>query len=79
MTHPRVVLLGRQGCHLCDQARVVVDDVCAGLGVSWVEQDVDDDPELRSRYSDLVPVVQVDGEDIAHFRVSTAVLRRALA
>ena len=79
MTHPRVVLLGRQGCHLCDQARVVVDDVCAGLGVSWVEQDVDDDPELRSRYSDLVPVVQVDGEDIAHLRVSTAVLRRALA
>lgn len=79
MTHPRVVLLGRRGCHLCEQARAVVDDVCTVLGESWVERDVDDDPDLRSRYSDLVPVVQVDGDDVAHFQVSPAVLRRALA
>ncbi len=74
----RVVLLGRAGCHLCDEARVVVSDVCSALGQTWVERDVDDHPDLRERYTDLVPVVLVDGEDVAHYRVSRAVLRAAL-
>lgn len=76
--HPRVLLLGRAGCHLCDEARVVVADVCSGLGQAWAYQDVDDHPHLRERYSDLVPVVLVDGADVAHYRVSSAVLRAAL-
>ncbi len=78
MSAPRVVLLGRAGCHLCDEARAVVSDVCSAQGVSWAETDVDSDPDLRVRYSDLVPVVLVDGHDVAHFRVAPAVLRRAL-
>jgi hypothetical protein len=56
----------------------VVSDVCSAQGVSWAETDVDSDPDLRVRYSDLVPVVLVDGHDVAHFRVAPAVLRRAL-
>lgn len=75
---PRVVLLGRAGCHLCDEARVVVADVCAVLEEQWVERDVDDHPDLRARYSDLVPVVIVDGDEVAHYRVGPGVLRRAL-
>lgn len=75
---PRVVLLGRTGCHLCDEARVVVADVCAVLGHGWLEQDVDDHPDLRARYSDAVPVVLVDGTEIARYRVNREVLRRAL-
>lgn len=78
MTAPRVVLLGRAGCHLCYEARAVVVDVCSALGVTWVETDVDSDPDLRMRYSDLVPVVLVDGHDVAHHRVAPALLRRAL-
>ena len=76
---PRVVLLARAGCHLCDEARVVVADVCAALGERWVERDVDDHPDLRARYSDLVPVVLVDGGEVAHYRVGPGQLRRALA
>ena len=76
---PRVVLLGRAGCHLCDEARVVVADVCAALGERWTERDVDDHPDLRARYSDLVPVVLVDGGEVGHYRVDPGKLRRALA
>ena len=36
----------RPGCHLCDDARMVVERVCADLGVGWDEVDVDGDPRL---------------------------------
>lgn len=73
---PRVVLVGRAGCHLCDDARAVVAQVCQGLGVTWSERDVD--IHGPSRYSELVPVVLVDGVEHAHFRVDPARLRAAL-
>jgi hypothetical protein len=73
-----VVLLGRVGCHLCDEARAVVADVCAALDVEWVERDVDADPDLRRRWSDFVPVVLVDSVEHARYRVDAASLRRAL-
>ncbi|MBC3760419.1 glutaredoxin family protein [Quadrisphaera oryzae] len=75
----RVVLYGRRGCHLCDVAREQVARACAAAGATWREVDVDADPELVARYSDLVPVVTVDGRHHAHWRVSEEDLVAALA
>jgi len=44
---PRVVLYGRAGCHLCDEARAVVARVCGDIGVAWAEVDVDAAPADR--------------------------------
>ncbi|TXR57710.1 glutaredoxin family protein [Quadrisphaera setariae] len=74
----RVVLYGRRGCHLCDVAREQVARACAVAGATWREVDVDDDAELVARYSDLVPVVTVDGRHHAHWRVSEEELLAAL-
>ena len=80
MTQPaRVTFYTRSGCHLCDQAREVVALVCADLGESWVEVDIDADPELRSRFTDDVPVTFVDGHQHDFWRVDEERLRRALA
>jgi hypothetical protein len=76
---PRVVLIGRQGCHLCDDAREVVRRVAEDTGASWAEMDVDTDPELLRSYSDQVPVVLVDGVQHDFWRVDEARLRAALA
>ncbi len=73
----RVVLIGREGCHLCDEARTVVAELCAELGEAWEERDVDADPAL-SRYSELVPVVVVDDVQQGFWRIDPARLRRAL-
>lgn len=78
MTQPRVVLVTRVGCHLCDDARAVVADICARAEVTWVEQDVDSHPDLRDRFTDLVPVVLVDGEEQARYVVDARRLARAL-
>ncbi|SDQ16165.1 glutaredoxin family protein [Quadrisphaera sp. DSM 44207] len=77
-TAPRVVLYGRAGCHLCDVARETVRRVCAQTGAGWSEVDVDTDPELRARYTDLVPVVVVDGHHHDHWRIEEQRLRAAL-
>ena len=75
----RVVLMTRAGCHLCDDARAVVEEVCAGRGITFAVRDVDDDPQLRRRYTDLVPVVLVDGVEQARYRVDARSLERALS
>ena len=77
-TAPRVTLYSRPGCHLCDDARAVVEEVCTELGESYVELSVDDDPELRRRYGDEVPVTLVDGAQHDFWRVDPARLRTAL-
>lgn len=73
-----VVLVVRVGCHLCDDARSVVARVCAERGVAWSERDVDADPDERSRWSDWVPVLLVDGREVDSLRVSAARLEKAL-
>ena len=76
---PRVVLIGKPGCHLCEEARTVVAGVCEDLGVPWQERSIIGDPALAGRYSDLIPVVLVDGQEHAAWRVDPTALRSALA
>ena len=74
----RVTFYTRAGCHLCDEARVVVERVCADLGERFEEVDIDADPELRERFTDEVPVTFVDGRQHDFWRVSETRLRAAL-
>jgi glutaredoxin len=76
--NPRITLYSRPGCHLCDDARVVIEAVCAELGESYDEIDIDADPELRERFTDEVPVTFVDGKQHDFWRVSPDRLRAAL-
>ncbi len=74
----RVVLYTREGCHLCDNARDLVRDVCASEGVAWREVDIDSDALVRARLSDLTPVVEVDGVQVGYWRIRPELVRLAL-
>ena len=74
----RVTLVTRPGCHLCEAAREVVDRVCADLGETWEELDMDADPALAARYAEEIPVTLVDGHQHDFWRVDETRLRRAL-
>ena len=78
MTAPRVTLLSRPGCHLCDDARSVIANVTADLGVGWTERDITSSPEDLARYSEMIPVTLVDGVQHDFWRVSEDRLRAAL-
>jgi hypothetical protein len=75
---PRITLIGKPGCHLCDDARVVIERVAADLGVAWQEVSVLDDRDLWERYAEQVPVTLVDGRQHDYWRVDEARLRAAL-
>ena len=75
----RVTLYSRPGCHLCEQARAVVEQVCAELGEEYVEVSIDDDPALRDRFGEEIPVTFVDGRQHDFWRVDADRLRAALA
>lgn len=74
----RVVLVGKPGCHLCDEARVVIARVCAARAVAWEEVSILDDPALADRYWEQIPVTLVDGEVLDVWRVDPGRLAAAL-
>lgn len=78
MSDPRVVLLGKPGCHLCDDAREVVRRVCDQLGVGWTERSIEGDPDLEREYGEQIPVTFVDGRQHEIWRVDEDRLRAVL-
>lgn len=74
----RVLLYSKPGCHLCDDARVVIERVCAEVGTSFAEVDITTDPALMRSYGEQIPVTFVDGAQHDFWRVDEARLRTAL-
>ncbi|UFN43532.1 glutaredoxin family protein [Nocardioides okcheonensis] len=79
MSTTRVTLYTRPGCHLCDDARAVVERVCADLGEAYDEVDITTDPDLEDRFGEEIPVTFVDGRQHDFWRVDETRLRTALA
>ena len=75
---PRLQLLGRAGCHLCEVAGETLTRIATEAGLVPQEVDVDTDPELQSEYGDRVPVVLLDGREHSYFTVDVPRLRRDL-
>lgn len=75
---PRVVLIGKPDCHLCDNARLIIAKVCDELGETWGELSILEDPQLADQYFESIPVVMIDGKIHDKWRVDEARLRSAL-
>lgn len=71
---PRVTLLSKPGCHLCDDARAAL----AELGEPFDERDVTEDEALYEEYGDRIPVVLLDGREHGYWSVDVPRLRRDL-
>ncbi|MCW2958405.1 MAG: glutaredoxin 2 [Solirubrobacterales bacterium] len=74
-----VKLYGRAGCHLCDEARVVLVRLAAELAFTLQEVDIESDDRLHKAYLERIPVVALDGEELSDFFVDEADLRRRLS
>ena len=79
-----LTLIGKPDCHLCEVASEVVDAVIAEMPDAAVEQieietaSIADDPALYELWWEKIPVVLIDGDLHAHWRVSPERLRTAL-
>ena len=75
-----MLLLGKPGCHLCDDARAIVLDVLGEFpAATFAERSILDDPALLDAYAEEIPVVLIDGAVHTIWRVDPVRLRKALS
>ena len=74
---PRPVLYVREGCHLCEDAGVLLDDMLGTDG--WDAVDIETDDDLLVRYAHRLPVLAVDGVDRAELIITRPDVEDALA
>ena len=74
-----LVVYSRPGCHLCQEAMATLTPLCAELRLPLREVDIEGDDALHKRYLERIPVLVLDGEEIADFFVDEADLRRRAA
>jgi hypothetical protein len=78
VTRGPLVLVGKPGCHLCEVMHGVVAPVAAEMGLTLAERDIRSDPELDELYRHDIPVLLLDGREVARHRVSADELRARL-
>lgn len=79
MVKPRVELIVKRDCHLCQDAAETVSRVCQDGQISWALVNIEDDPSLAIEYAEFVPVVLIDGARHDFWRIDEARLRAALS
>jgi len=73
-----VVLYARVGCHLCDEARVVIEAVRRRTPFAFVEVDIESSDDLLRDYAIRIPVVTLDGAERFEIAVDAAELEAAV-
>ncbi len=74
---PRPTLYVRQGCHLCEDAGVLLDAMLGADG--WDAVDIEADDDLLVRYAHRIPVLAIDGEDRLELIITRPDVEAALA
>ena len=73
-----VVLYGRDGCCLCDDARAILERVRARHPFALTERDIEADEALLRAYLERIPVVTIEGDEVFELFVDEAALERRL-
>lgn len=74
-----ITLLGKPGCHLCDDARAVIERVARELDVPWEERDITLSERDSEQYREQIPVTFINGVQHDFWRVDEGRLRAAIA
>jgi len=78
-SEPRVVTLyTRPGCHLCEEAKALIEPMLAEFGATLREVNIDEDAVLRQRYDTEIPVIFIGSHKAAKHRVDPVKFRRQL-
>ncbi|MEO6577922.1 MAG: glutaredoxin family protein [Candidatus Limnocylindria bacterium] len=73
---PRPTLFVRHGCHLCEDASVLLDDMLGADG--WDAVDIEADDDLLVRYAHRIPVLAIGGEDRLELMITRPDVEAAL-
>jgi glutaredoxin len=73
-----VVLYGRSGCHLCEDAVAVVERVRARVPFALEQVNIESDDALMMRYLERIPVVMIDDREMFELFVDEQAFEAAL-
>lgn len=79
MTEPRIVLYTKPGCHLCDDMRDQLEAALRGSVTAVQHVDIAGDLDVYMRYRYDIPVLLIDGREVARHRITDQALVDALA
>ena len=74
----RIEIYSRPGCHLCDEAKAVIDEAASRHPLDVRVINIEEDPELEARYGTEIPVVFIDGKKMFKYRIDETQLERKL-
>lgn len=74
----QVTLYTRPGCHLCEEAKAVIEPLLAEFGATLREVNIDEDGELTERYGWDIPVIFIGEHKAAKHQVDARQFRRQL-
>ena len=74
----RVILYSKPGCHLCEPVEEVILAVRREREFEFEVRNIEDDPADFEKYKHAIPVVVVDGREIARYKLSRIELEQAL-
>ena len=79
MSTRQLTIYGRDGCHLCAEARAELEALSAELGgIELREIDIESDDLLLAAYLERIPVVEVDGREVSELELDPVAVREAL-
>ena len=78
MTGARVLLYTKPGCHLCDDMLDVLRVALRGTGIAVAERNIAVDLDDYERYKHDIPVLMIDGREVARHRITEPALIAAL-
>ena len=78
MIGARVLLYTKPGCHLCDDMLDVLRHALRGTGIAVAERNIALDLDDYERYKHDIPVLLIDGREVARHRITEPTLIAAL-
>jgi glutaredoxin len=74
----KVVMYTKIGCPLCEKAKKVLLELQEECSFSLEEVDIYKDDSLLEKYQLMIPVVAIDGEDVAFGQIQKVEIRKRL-
>lgn len=74
----RVEIFSGPECHLCAEAKAVLEKLELDINFELIEHDINDDPEIFERYHLEIPVIHIDGRKAFKYRVDPVDARQRI-
>jgi glutaredoxin len=74
---PKVTFYTKTGCHLCEEAREMLDDIAAQTEFELTEIDIRSNPDIFEEYRYRIPVIIIDATTVVEGRIAYSDLARA--